>query len=135
MRKKPASRGQKVDARDKNGKIHLTRQQALVLNLLRKNGRSGVLNLALNKISFRYGARIFELEGKGWKIDCEKAEMKGGVFKYRLAGEPVFPGSSLRIDAPIPIVPPGGGYAGYDVASDGPDWLNAKDKDQPQSPS
>lgn len=104
--------------------IKLGLQQTQVLNALRRAGRAGVLNIELQKLSLRYGARCWELGEKGWKIKCEKAKVKGkGIHKYILIAEPEIPGLVLKIDAPIDIVPLGGHFSGYKIAGEKPAWM------------
>ena len=39
-------------------------------------------NVQLNRICFRYGARIFDLKRDGYNIDSER--VKGGLWQFRL---------------------------------------------------
>lgn len=43
-------------------------QSEKILDLLEKAGDKGVTNYTLNKIAFRYGARIHELRKQGYLI-------------------------------------------------------------------
>ena len=51
-----------------------------------KDNRHGVLNTELNKICFRYGARIYELRKEGYHITTER--FGKGLCKYTLTQEP-----------------------------------------------
>lgn len=62
---------------DTGTKLTQTKQ---ILNLLKK--RRYVTNIELNKICYRYSARIHELRSEGW--DIEKDQIKKGVFRYWL---------------------------------------------------
>lgn len=57
-------------------------QKQRVLNALRDAGPRGVLNSELNKICFRYGARIFELRRDGY--DIRQQQVKKGLFRVWL---------------------------------------------------
>lgn len=56
--------------------------RAAVLRALRKAGKRGLTNVQLNRVAFRYGARIFELRQEGLRIDKEC--VAAGVYVYRL---------------------------------------------------
>lgn len=59
-----------------------------ILRLLRARGSAGATNLELNSISFRYGARLWELRRRGFVI--ESRNDGGGRFVFLLRGEPLF---------------------------------------------
>jgi hypothetical protein len=54
------------------------------LALLQAAGPTGVTNLVLNEIAFRYGGRLFELRKQGYDIET-KAEGES-VFRFILKG-------------------------------------------------
>lgn len=58
-------------------------QTAKILNLLRRN--RFVTNVELNRICYRYSARIHELRNEGWEI--EREYVKPGVHRYWLVKE------------------------------------------------
>lgn len=58
-------------------------QTARILRLLKSN--RFVTNADLNKICFRYSARIHELRDEGWEI--EKSYEKPGLYRYWLVKE------------------------------------------------
>lgn len=58
-------------------------QTARILRLLKANGRA--TNKELNKICFRYGARIFELRREGHVIVTNR--IKDGLFEFVYMGE------------------------------------------------
>ena len=60
-----------------------TQQRTKVLSALKKAGRRGCLNTELNEICLRYGARIYELRGMGYKIKTEKVGRS--LFNFTLA--------------------------------------------------
>lgn len=60
-----------------------TQQRTKVLSALKKAGRRGCLNTELNGICLRYGARIYELRGMGYKIKTEKVGRS--LFNFTLA--------------------------------------------------
>lgn len=66
-------------------------QRDVILALLLDHGQTGITNIELNKVAFRYGGRIFELRRMGHAI--ETAPEGGGVFRFTLrpglAREPV----------------------------------------------
>ena len=57
-------------------------QTARVLNLLKANGKA--TNSELNKICFRYGARIFELRKEGHIIVTNR--VKEGLYEFSYQG-------------------------------------------------
>lgn len=57
-------------------------QRLKILAGLKKARSSGMTNVELNLICFRYGARIFELRRKGWRIKTQN--LGCGLFVYRL---------------------------------------------------
>lgn len=59
-------------------------QTARILNLLKVNGRA--TNRELNRICYRYGARIFELRREGHDIVTNR--IKGGLFEFVYKGGP-----------------------------------------------
>lgn len=59
-------------------------QASRILRLLRSERT--VTNKQLNRICFRYGARIFELRREGWNI--QKESLGRGLFQYWLVPEP-----------------------------------------------
>lgn len=61
-------------------------QTGKLLNLLKRRGWRGATNVELNRICFRYSARLFELRRDGYHITTEN--LKYGVFKYTLVAEP-----------------------------------------------
>ena len=63
-----------------------TGQRGEILAALRLAGSGGVSNVELNKICFRFGARIWELRRAGFTI---KTTNEGdGVFRSTLLSEP-----------------------------------------------
>lgn len=58
-------------------------QTAKVLRLLKS--RRFVLNTELNRLCFRYGARIHELRKEGWNIQQEC--IKPGLYRYWIVHE------------------------------------------------
>ena len=52
-----------------------------VFDALKKGGKGGVTNAQLNKISFRYGAIIFNLRKDGYNIRTEKIG-NNGLYKF-----------------------------------------------------
>jgi len=50
--------------------------------ILRRLQMGPATNVQLNKICFRYSARIYDLRSRGYPIRCERGE--GGVNVYRL---------------------------------------------------
>lgn len=67
--------------------VRLTQKQK-VLKALKVAGSRGVLNSDLNKICFRYGARIFELRREGY--DIRQKQIKRGLFRVWLEDEQEF---------------------------------------------
>lgn len=55
---------------------------ARVLRILKNNGSA--TNKDLNRICFRYGARIHELRNEGWVIDSNRLE--GGLWEFIFHG-------------------------------------------------
>jgi hypothetical protein len=67
-------------------------QRDQILRLLRERGPSGVTNVELNGICFRYGARLWELRREGHSI---RTENRGsGVFAFVLDAQPGKPSQS-----------------------------------------
>lgn len=62
-----------------------TTQTQKILNLLKDN--SYVTNIQLNRICYRYSARIHELRNEGYEIEREYE--KPGVWRYWLVYEPL----------------------------------------------
>ena len=60
-------------------------QRERILALLQAAGNTGVTNLVLNQICFRFGARIHELRQDCWDIET-KAEGES-VFRFILHGK------------------------------------------------
>lgn len=60
-------------------------QTSRILALLRR--KKFVTNIDLNKICYRYSARIYELRNDGWEI--EREYQKPGVYRYWLVREDV----------------------------------------------
>lgn len=60
-------------------------QTAKIVKLLEKRGMRGALNTELNKICFRYGARIYELRKDGYNISC--TPVRRGLYNYALLDE------------------------------------------------
>jgi len=58
-------------------------QEAKILRLLKGNGF--VTNIDLNKVAFRYSARIYTLRREGWNI--QKEYEKPGLVRYWLVPE------------------------------------------------
>lgn len=58
-------------------------QTARILRLLRSSNY--VTNVDLNKICFRYSARIHELRSEGWQI--EREYVRQGVHRYWIVRE------------------------------------------------
>ncbi len=58
-----------------------TNQTAKVLRLLKT--RRFVTNIELNRLCFRYGARIHELRREGWNI--QRQYERPGIYRYWLA--------------------------------------------------
>lgn len=61
-------------------------QTSKILKLLKQRKSKGVFNTELNRICFRYGARIYELRQDGYSISCIR--LKQGIYNYVLLGEP-----------------------------------------------
>jgi hypothetical protein len=59
-------------------------QRSQVFNALRKARSSGVTNVDLHKICFRYSARIHELRNDGHKITTQK---EGNLYRFTLSWE------------------------------------------------
>ena len=57
-------------------------QRDKILNLLVESGEQGVLNIQLNNIAFRYGARLAELREDGYSI--RSSHIKGAVWRFTL---------------------------------------------------
>lgn len=53
-----------------------------IVDLLLTRGNKGATNIELNKISFRYSARIFNLRKEGY--DIRKQHLTGSIWKYWL---------------------------------------------------
>lgn len=53
-----------------------------ITDLFITRGEKGVTNIELNKICFRYGARIFNLRKEGY--DIRKQHLTGSIWKYWL---------------------------------------------------
>lgn len=60
-------------------------QRSMVLDALKKARSAGVVNVELNRICFRYGARLFELRRMGYSIKTTREA--GRVFRFTLAPE------------------------------------------------
>lgn len=56
-------------------------QSQKIIRLLK--GNKFVTNIDLNKIAYRYSARIFELRRDGWKIEREYE--RPGIWRYWLS--------------------------------------------------
>ena len=65
------------------GKKDMSQSDEIIETLQRH--RQGVLNTKLNRIAFRYSARIHELRKDGYDISCRY--VKPGVFIYKLEDE------------------------------------------------
>jgi hypothetical protein len=63
-------------------------QKQKVLEALRRGGKFGILNVELNKICFRYGARIHELRREGYDIRMQVD--KKGLYRFTLMIEREF---------------------------------------------
>ena len=61
-------------------------QREKIINLLKEAGEEGITNKELNKIGFRFGARIQELHKLGYLI--ETTSIKKGLYNYVLKSEP-----------------------------------------------
>jgi hypothetical protein len=61
-------------------------QKEKIINALKDAGENGLTNSQLNKICYRYGARLSELYEKGYEIEIEAKEK--GVYKYILKKTP-----------------------------------------------
>lgn len=57
-------------------------QRERILNVLEDRGPAGVLNIELNNIAFRYGARLKELRDDGYRI--RTSHVKKSVFRFTL---------------------------------------------------
>lgn len=55
---------------------------ARILDLLTKRKLMGVYNYELNRICFRYSARIYDLRKEGYSIVSE--QIRSGVWRYTL---------------------------------------------------
>jgi len=62
-------------------------QRGRILALLRERGSTGVSNVELNSICFRYGGRLFELRKMGFRIRTIRAG--DSVFRFVLEDEPM----------------------------------------------
>jgi hypothetical protein len=60
-------------------------QSEKILALLEKAGDYGVTNVTLNRIAFRYGARLMELRKEGYLIST--LYISPGLFRYVLHKE------------------------------------------------
>lgn len=60
-------------------------QRNAVLSALKQAKSHGCTNTELNKLCFRYGARIYELRAQGYRI--ETAQIGVGLYRYTLAPE------------------------------------------------
>jgi hypothetical protein len=61
-------------------------QRERILSLLRSRGAAGATNVELNAIAFRYGGRIHELRGLGYRI--ETVRESENLFRFVLVSEP-----------------------------------------------
>ena len=61
------------------------KQAERVLAMLKHGRSAGVSNLELNRIGFRYGARIWDLRKQGYKIRTVREA--GRVFRFIIAPE------------------------------------------------
>jgi hypothetical protein len=61
-------------------------QRERILSLLRFRGAAGASNVELNAIAFRYGGRIHELRGMGYRIDTRRESEN--LFRFVLVSEP-----------------------------------------------
>jgi len=61
-------------------------QRERILSLLRSRGAAGATNIELNAIAFRYGGRIHELRGMGYRIDTVRESEN--LFRFVLVSEP-----------------------------------------------
>lgn len=57
-------------------------QQEKILAILEKAGDHGVTNVTLNRIAFRYGARLHELRKQGYQIST--LYIAPGLFRFVL---------------------------------------------------
>lgn len=57
-------------------------QTEKIINLLEKRGKRGASNYELNKIAFRYSARLHELRKEGYKIKAQ--HIKDSLWKFEL---------------------------------------------------
>lgn len=57
-------------------------QAEQIVKLLKAKGADGATNYELNKIAFRYSARIAELRKDG--VEISTVQIKKGLFKYTL---------------------------------------------------
>lgn len=58
------------------------RQYDKIMALLKSKGEAGAMNYELNRIAFRYVARIHDMRKDGWNITTER--VKQGVYKFTL---------------------------------------------------
>lgn len=63
-------------------KKRMPTQKEMILNALREVGQEGLTNEELNKISYRYSDRIYQLKTAGYVIDVEL--IGRGLTKYTL---------------------------------------------------
>jgi hypothetical protein len=64
-------------------------QRDRILALLRVSGLAGVTNRELNKVGYRYGARLWELKKEGYDIRTES--LGDGLYKFTLLNGPFPP--------------------------------------------
>jgi len=57
-------------------------QATKIVELLTKKGKKGATNIDLNRIAFRYGARLHELRKEGYVIKTQ--HIKGSIWVFRL---------------------------------------------------
>lgn len=87
-----SDRVRSLSAITKTGDRETTRQRSQrdrILALLRTAGLAGVTNRELNRIGYRYGARLWELKKQGYSILTES--LGGGLYKFTLLGGPSAP--------------------------------------------
>ena len=74
----------------------LSRQQQAIYDTLLAARGGWVSSLVLNRIAFRYSARLWDMKNRG--IEWEKKAGEHGEWFYRLATPPPPPGLQMRLD-------------------------------------
>lgn len=70
----------------KEAKPKMPSQKVKIVQMLKEAGSEGVLNTALNKVSFRYSDRLYQLKKEGYEFGLEN--LGDGVCRYFLIKTP-----------------------------------------------